>query len=768
MSTSTRRRLRHRLVVRGVVQGVGFRPHVAVLATRLGLDGSCHNDSSSVTIEVEGAATVLADFERLLVEQAPPLARIDGVERFAMPPTGDPGFAILQSAVVAGSRTMVPPDTATCDACLSELLDPADRRFRHPFITCTHCGPRLTITVDLPYDRPSTTMAGFPLCPACAAEYADPLDRRYHAQPIACHDCGPRLRLAAPDGATTTEGTEPVLAAARAALAAGRVVAVKGIGGYHLVCDATDPDAVRRLRERKRRPHQPFAVMVRDVEAARTVVEVPDGADAVLTGPDRPIVLLPRRAGRPLVVDEVAPGIHELGVLLPYTPLHHLLLAAGPEQPAALVVTSGNVSGDPLCHRDDDAFARLGAIADLFLTHDREIVVPCDDSVVAWSADGPVPVRRSRGHAPSSIRIGGASAMTVLAAGAELKNTFTLARDGLAYPSAHLGDLGSLETQRAFEAATDQALRFHRSAPDLVVADRHPGYASRAWAARFADDLGVPLHEVQHHHAHLAALAAEHGRLDEPLLGLVLDGTGYGCDATVWGGELLRLGDGGTTAARLGHLGTVPLPGGDRGVRNPVRVAAAFLLHHGLDPAGTPVADELTDAELAVLSSPGLPWTVTSSAGRLFDVVSSLLGVRHRISYEAQAAIELEALATTTATAEVLVDGLVTDGVLEPAPLVDALADGVRRGRDRAVLARSFHRTLAAGLADLVEVADPGGRSPVGLTGGVFVNRLLLAETSARMAEAGRRVLTHRVVPANDGGLSLGQAAVGLRLAKGS
>lgn len=760
--------VRHRLVVRGVVQGVGFRPHVAVLATRLGLDGSCHNDSSAVTIEVEGSERVLADFERLLVDEAPPLARIDSIECTGVSPVGACGFSILASAVVPGSRTMVPPDTATCGACLRELFDPADRRYRHPFITCTHCGPRLTITVDLPYDRPLTTMAGFALCPACAAEYADAADRRYHAQPIACHDCGPRLRLARPDGSTTAEGTEPVLAAARAALRAGRIVAVKGVGGYHLVCDATDPDAVRHLRERKRRPHQPFAVMVRDLDAARRVVQVPDGADSLLTGPDRPIVLLPRRAGRPVVVDEVAPGIDELGVLLPYTPLHHLLLAPGPDEPTALVVTSGNLSGDPLCHRDDDAFARLGPIADLFLSHDREIVVPCDDSVLAWSAGGPVPVRRSRGHTPAAIPLDAVRrSATVFAAGAELKNTFTLVRDGFAYPSAHLGDLGSLETQQAYTAATEQALRFHRSTPDLVVADRHPGYASRAWAARFADDLGVPLHEVQHHHAHLAALAAEHGRLDEPLIGLVLDGTGYGCDATVWGGELLRLGDGGTSCTRLGHLGTVPLPGGDRGVRNPVRVAAAFLLRYGIDLAGTPVADELTDAELAVLTSPAAPSTPTSSAGRLFDVVGSLLGVRHRISYEAQAAVELEALATRAPSSHVLVDGLVHDGVLDPVPLVAALADGIRRGGDRSVLARSFHRTLAESLADLVEAGDPRGTAAVGLTGGVFVNRLLLADTGAALARTGRVALTHHVVPANDGGLSLGQAAIGLRLVEG-
>ncbi|MEZ5096859.1 MAG: carbamoyltransferase HypF [Nocardioides sp.] len=588
--------VRRRLVVRGVVQGVGFRPHVALLAEDLGLTGGCHNDATSVEVEVEGPAEAVAAFERRVVADAPPLARVESVAGIDVPPAGDLAFVIQHSTAGAGERTMVPPDTAPCAACLRELVDPADRRYRHPFITCTHCGPRLTITLDLPYDRAQTTMAGFPLCPACAAEYADPRDRRYHAQPVACHDCGPSLeaghpRLRASDHPPVT-GTEPVLAAAIGALLAGQIVAVKGLGGYHLACDAANGDAVAKLRARKHRPDQPFAVMARDLSTAERLVEV-GAATELLTSPERPIVLLPARPDAP-VAGEVAPGLDELGVLLPYTPLHHLLFADRPDgspgAPPVLVMTSGNPSGEPLCWTEEAAFERLAGIADLFVSHDRGIAVPVEDSVLAWSAAGPVPVRRSRGYAPLPVELvsrprfapaqpaetvappqpaGTGEVSVVLAAGAELKNTIALARDGRAFVSAHVGDLETLASREAHQQVTDQLLRFHRSTPALLVADGHPGYASRQWAHRLATELGVPVLEVQHHHAHLASLAAEHGRLDEPLLGLVLDGTGYGCDATVWGGELLLLGDGGTGAERLGHLGVVRLPGATPGCATP-------------------------------------------------------------------------------------------------------------------------------------------------------------------------------------------------------
>ncbi len=752
---------RRHVVVRGIVQGVGFRPYVARLATELGLCGRCHNDATCVEIDVEGDLHSVDTFVTRLPVEAPPLARVESVHVEDGPALGFDSFTITESQAGSGARTMVPPDAAICADCARELFDPADRRYRHPFISCTNCGPRFTITVDLPYDRAQTTMAGFPMCPRCAAEYTDPLDRRYHAQPIACHDCGPRLWLRSPAGASVDP--DP-LATARAMLAAGSILAVKGLGGYHLVCNASDAGAVQRLRERKRRPHQPFAVMTADLAGAARIAEIPDDAATVLTGTEHPILLLPRRGDAPLAPG-IAPGLDELGILLPYTPLH-LLLVDGFD---ALVMTSANLSGEPICYTDEAALTRLAGIVDAVLGHDREIAVPCEDSVIAWSREhGPVPVRRSRGYAP--LPLPGNGPGTVFAAGAEIKNTFALTRDGSVFCSAHLGDLGSLEGQQAYQVATDQALRFHRVVPDLVVSDQHPSYSSRVWALRFADQLGVPVHEVQHHHAHLASLASEHGVLDEPVLGVVLDGTGYGCDATIWGGELLLLQDRGASAERLGHLGAVPLPGGDAGVRNPVRTAAALMLHYGIELAGTPVADELSHQERAVLESMALRpggWALTSSAGRLFDAVSALLGVRHRISYEAQAAIELEVLATRADRSVELPMPVARRGallVVDPAPLVAALADAARAGEDRAVLARSFHLALARGWCDAVDRCSdgPGPTPPVGLTGGVFGNRLLTGLLAQLLTAAGHRVLMHRQVPANDGGLALGQAAVGL------
>lgn len=779
--TGTRVR-RRRLVVRGVVQGVGFRPHVARLAASLGLAGTCRNDATSVVIEVEGPGPRLDAFVDRLQAEAPPLARILGVTIEDVATTGDDGFLIASSTSTDGARTLVPADTAVCAECLAEMSDPGNRRHRHPFITCTNCGPRFTITRDLPYDRPVTTMASFPMCAACSAEYADVADRRHHAQPIACHDCGPALRVTTPDGTEIAGGTEGSLRAVVAALRGGAIVAIKGIGGYHLACDATSCTATTQLRERKHRPDQPFAVMVRDLATAATLVEV-GGAASLLASPERPIVLLPRRAGAP-VAECVAPGLDELGVLLPYAPLHHLLFAdlpdGSPGAPSVLVMTSGNLSGEPLCFDEVEALARLGRIADVFLSHDREIAFPCEDSVLAWHEGVPVPLRRSRGFAPLPLVLAEPDAArgVVLAAGAEVKNTVALCRDGLAFVSAHVGDLGSRESRRAHEAAATQLLRFHRSSPDVVVADLHPGYASRAWAKAFAHDLGVPILDVQHHHAHLAALASEHGRLDDRILGVVFDGTGYGCDASVWGGELLLLGDGGRSADRVAHLGTVHLAGGDEGVRNPVRTAALALLAAGVDPAGTPVGDALTPAEAAVL--PGLLATgtgiaPTSSVGRLFDVVSALLGVRARITYEAQAAIELEALARrwhgstgadgTDLPLPVAVGPVTGLPVLDPAPLVVALAQAVRGGEDRGRLAWSFHRALATATCALVaDLAANAGVGTVGLTGGVFANRILLGLVAHGLRERGLEVLTHRLVPANDGGLALGQVAVGMRL----
>ncbi|GAB98131.1 hydrogenase maturation protein HypF [Kineosphaera limosa] len=809
---------RERIVVTGVVQGVGFRPHVARLARTHHLVGSCRNSTTCVTIEVQGPSESVAAFAQEVVAQAPPMARVLSVAREVLPVARERDFRIEASAPEVGGRTLVPPDVAVCEACVRELTDPADRRYLHPFITCTDCGPRLTIVTGLPYDRPATSMAAFAMCERCAAEYGDPQDRRYHAQPVACPDCGPQLRLLGADGRLLAAGrdrhTVPgIVEQTRAALLAGQVVAIKGIGGFHLAVDARRPDAVALLRERKHRPDQPFALLARDVSTAQLLAHVDAAARGALTDPARPIVVLRARTEhtRPIrVAPGVAPGLDDLGIMLPYAPIHYLLTDA---QLPVLVMTSGNVSGEPLVTDEADAVARLGPMADLILSHDRPIVVPCEDSVVTIDDQGEVlPIRRSRGYAPLPVALSSEvdergpeavqGAPVVLAAGAEVKNTAALTRDGWAFVSAHVGDLENLRTRRTLAAVTADLVDFHDARPQLVVADAHPGYASRAWAEDAAQQYDVPLLSVQHHHAHLAALAAEHGRLARPLLGLVLDGTGYGCDETIWGGELLLLTDGGAAAHRLGHLSTWPLPGGDAAVRSPARLALAALLHAGIDPAGLAPRDALDPTEVRVIESVvrgRTGWVATSSAGRLFDVVSSLLGVRHRITYEAQAAIELEALARRADRPTRLPRPTVAPHpddadrlVLDTAPLLHAIAEHVTgrlpehaagralehrtgrppehdklRTRENASLALATHTWLAQGLAELTLHSARRHKLPtrgldVGLTGGCFQNRALLAATRRALAQRGLRTLTHRVVPPNDGGLSLGQAAIGL------
>ncbi len=759
---------RRRVTVRGVVQGVGFRPFVARLAEQLGLTGHCGNDEVSVFIEVEGRPEALAEFVIGLRRDAPPLAVVVDVTVEPSRPRGDDTFRIVPSVHTAGARTLVPPDVGICDDCARELADPADRRYRHPFVNCTNCGPRFTVVTDLPYDRPATTMARFPMCPRCAREYADPTDRRYHAQPICCRDCGPRIHAEA-DGARI-DGDDAVLARVQLEIARGGIVAIKGIGGFHLACDATDPDAVRRLRERKQRPAKPFAVMAADVTTARRVCDVGIAEADVLSSPARPIVLL-RRKARSEVVDDVAPGLDEIGILLPYAPLHHLLFAPVPGSdvppPRLLVMTSGNLGGEPLCFDNDDARERLSGIADVFLMHDRDIAVPCEDSVLTVVDGAASPIRRSRGYAPLPVLLG-RPGPTVLAVGAEVKNTFCLTRQDFAFCSGHLGDMGSLESRRVFDDSVAQLSALHGVRPELVVADEHPGYSTRNWAEEFSEREGIDLRTVQHHHAHVAALVAEHRMVGTPVLGVAYDGTGYGCDRTVWGGEMLLVGEDLLDARRVGHLQSFSLPGGDVAVRNPARVALALLHEVGLDTAAAaelPCLRALASNERALVAAQldsGLGCVRTTSVGRLFDGVASMLGVRHRVSYEAQAAVELEALART-ARAPAEVEMRIEDGELKLAELVGGLVAGMRAGIPVPELAFGFHCALAAATAGLAAgVARQAGVTTVGLTGGVFQNRLLTALVRVRLESAGLRVLTHRAVPANDGGLSLGQAALGL------
>ncbi|WAJ46914.1 carbamoyltransferase HypF [Mycobacterium sp. Aquia_216] len=759
-------RVRQRLTVTGVVQGVGFRPFVHRIAGELGLAGFVGNDSGAVFVEVRGDRARVAEFRRRLRAEAPPLARIAAVSvtELAADDTGcGHEFRIVASQTVCGATTPIPPDVAVCDDCIAELFDPHNRRYRHPFLTCTNCGPRFTIIRELPYDRPATTMSAFPMCPRCAAEYHDPANRRFHAQPIACPECGPALWFWSRAGRVT--GSDAALAAAQRALAAGAVVAIKGIGGYHLACAVDAETAVGSLRSRKARGAKPFAMLVRDLDVARRYADI-DGAEAaVLLSPARPIVLLRRRPGAP-VAEAVAPASPLLGLMLPYSPLHHLLLAPVPDAagkvPDALVLTSANRSDEPICFTDDDVSSRLSGLCDAILDHDRPIHVPCDDSVVRVIDGRELPIRRSRGYAPLPVDLG-RDGPAVLAVGGELKNTFCLTDGSRAYLSGHIGDMATWETLRAFERAVGQLSEI-RGEPARLAADLHPGYHTRNWAERRVGDR--PLDLVQHHHAHVASLLAEHGRLGDPIVGVSFDGTGYGCDDTIWGGEILVLGPDSHRFVRAGHLLPAPLPGGDAAVRNPCRMALSQLWMAGIDwtpdlapvAAASPEELRLTRSQLET----GAGCVPCSSMGRLFDAVASLLGVRHRIDYEGQAAIELEALAeraggpgpSTRLTVR-------ADGVIDPASAVQTTVSALRAGTPPALLAAAFHRAVAVAVATVVtQVA--GAIRLVGLTGGVFQNVLLLQSCRELLQRNGFEVLTHQTVPPNDGGLALGQAAISM------
>jgi hydrogenase maturation protein HypF len=757
--------VRRRLRVVGVVQGVGFRPFVHRLAAELGLGGHVGNDTEGVCIEVEGPTATLEQFEARLISDAPPLARIFGVEGTPLAVRHQHDFTIVASQAEGRARTFVSPDVAVCDDCLLELFDAHDRRFRYPFVNCTNCGPRFTITVRLPYDRPNTTMAGFELCARCRAEYDDAADRRYHAQPVACAECGPRLWFEGPDG--TVEGTDAALSAAQGSLARGEVVAIKGLGGYHLACDATSPSAVARLRERKQRADKPLAVMVRDVGAARTIVHIDARQAALLAGPQRPIVLLARRDGTP-VTDQVAPGNPQLGVLLPYTPLHHLLFQPVPggtgPVPTVLVMTSGNLTDEPICHDDADARHRLSRIADTWLVHDRPIHVPCDDSVLRVDDGEELPIRRARGYAPLPIRLP-FEVTPVLAMGGELKNTFCMASGPDAWVSQHIGDMGSLETLAAFERSTEQFRAIYQVDPDLVAADAHPGYQTRRWAD---ERSGRPVELVQHHHAHVAAVMAEHGLpAGSRVIGVAFDGTGYGSDGAIWGGEVLLAGY--DDFERVAHLGSVPLPGGDASIRHPYRAALAHLWAAGIgwDFDLAPVA-HASEEERTVLQRQlerSVQCVPTSSMGRLFDAVSSLIGVRHSASYEAQAAMELEWVAAAHLHDAREYRFTVDSGQMETASLWHALVDDIRHGHAQGAMAAGFHVAVARLIADIADAQRAAtGVDVVALSGGVFQNALLTRLARAELTRRELVVLTHRLVPPNDGGLALGQAVVaGLR-----
>ena len=760
MTLAARRAIR----VRGAVQGVGFRPFVWRLANELRLDGFVRNDAQGVAIEVEGEAGALDRFLDRLADEAPGLARIDAIEAREAPPRGAAGFAI-EASLAGAARTGIPADTAVCPDCLAELFTPDDRRYRYAFINCTQCGPRYTITGQLPYDRPHTSMRAFALCPPCDAEYRDPATRRFHAQPNACPACGPRLALKGRDGAPLDEGD--VIAAAVARLARGEILAIKGLGGYHLACDARNAAAVARLRLRKSREEKPFAVMVASARSAGELATVDEGERRLLEARERPIVLARKTADCDRLLRGVAPGLAWLGLVLPYTPLQYLLFheAAGrpagtawleAAQPLALVMTSANPGGEPLVTDEDEAFRRLGGIADAFVTHDRAIVVRCDDSVVRSERGAAAFIRRARGYTPVAIKLP-AAGPSVLATGAFLKNAVCVTRGDEAFLSQHVGDLDNAPTARALEEVTAHLLAVLDVAPEAVAHDLHPDFHSTRFAAAFARERGIPAIGVQHHHAHVAAVAAEHDVVG-PVLGLALDGVGLGTDGGAWGGELLRVGDG--VMRRIGSFRELPLPGGDRAAREPWRMAAAVL--HSLGRGGEIPGrfDQPAASMVRQMLERGVNCPLTSSAGRWFDAAAGLLGVRAVSAFEGQAPMLLEGLADRHGAVAPLEAGWrIAGGMLDLLPLAARLA----ALDDAAYGAALFHSTLAAALADWTAgAARREGIATVALGGGCFMNRILAADLRERLACAGLRVLEARQAPPNDGGLALGQAAVAM------
>jgi hydrogenase maturation protein HypF len=764
---------RVRLRIAGTVQGVGFRPYVFRLANELELAGHVLNDTHGVLAELEGKPAALAEFLDRLAPDAPPLARIERVELAEREPTGGADFAILPSPPAGAADTPVTPDSATCEECLRELLDPADRRHRYAFINCTNCGPRFTIVRGVPYDRPLTTMAGFQMCARCQAEYEDPSDRRFHAQPNACAACGPSLSLLLADGSPAPLGAlGDAVTAATAALRDGLILAVKGIGGFHLACRAEDEQAVATLRARKHREDKPFALMVADAEAARGIVQIGELEERLLCGPERPIVLAPRLAGSS-IASSVAPRALELGVMLPYAPLQHLLFAEL-EQRTALVMTSGNVSDEPIAFRDEDALHRLSSIADLLLVHDRPIQTRTDDSVVRV-IDRPedrrtLTLRRSRGYVPAALELPEQCARAVLACGAELKSTFCLARGGRAWVSHHIGDLENYETLCSFTDGIGHFKSLFAIEPEVVAHDLHPEYLSTKYATACEAE---ELIGVQHHHAHLAACLAEHGETGAAL-GAIFDGTGYGPDGTIWGGELL-IGDLGGFR-RVGALLPVSMPGGARAIREPWRMAcswlAALAAREGREsPPEMPIS--LRDAvasraweQVAGIARSRVSAPATTSAGRLFDAVAALCGICPRVNYEGQAAIELEAACDPgergrlpfTVTDD---DGTIT---LDPRETIASVADAVASGQPTGVIASRFHATICdATVKALALAAASESCETVVLAGGVFQNRRLLEATIAGLRRTGLRVLVPERLPIGDGGISFGQAAIASR-----
>lgn len=778
--------------ISGIVQGVGFRPFVYNLATRLDLKGWVRNTSAGVDIEVDGEEDVLDAFVRALRDEAPPLSRIDEFTVSSRPANGFRSFDIVHSEALEGAFQPISPDVSICPDCLRELFDPSDRRYHYPFINCTNCGPRFTIIKDIPYDRPKTTMAGFPLCPDCEREYTDPTNRRFHAQPVACPVCGPHVWLE-PVGA---DGRPPVqmdaaIAETRRLLADGKIVAIKGLGGFHLACDATNPSTVAELRARKLRVDKPFALMMPDLETVEQHCFVSDAERELLQSTARPIVLLKRKP-ESNIVEEVSPKQQWLGVMLPYTPLHYLLLDRGPltdHRPPSiasplgtvLVMTSGNLSEEPIATDNDEARTRLSKLADAFLMHDRDIHIRCDDSVVrvftnyelpnTGSFDTPLeghsgllnhqksiyPIRRSRGYSPFPVKLP-FEVPQLLAAGSELKNTFCITNGNYAFLSHHIGDMENYETLKSYERGVEHFERLFRVKPVAIAHDMHPNYLATRYAQERAEREGLPLIAVQHHHAHIAACMAEHG-LNEPVIGISFDGTGYGDDGAIWGGEVLVADY--KSYQRAAHLDYFPLPGGDAAIKRPARTALALLWSLGLewDDRLAPVLEFCAEdqVKLRIQLEKRINTPQTSSMGRLFDAAAALAGVRQKVNYEGQAAIEFEALADGAEAGSYpfgLKQAEVQSGV-------EALVADVLAGVPLPRISARFHNGIAnAVCAVTLNISKNTQIKKVVLSGGVWQNITLLRRTLSLLEKDGFEVYIHREVPTNDGGLSLGQAVI--------
>ena len=807
-----------RIHITGIVQGVGFRPFVYNLAEELGLSGWVRNTSAGVDIQVDGDEASLADFTQLLRESAPPLALIASLEVDPCPSNGFSSFEIIHSEPIPGAFQPISPDVSICADCLREMFDPADRRYQYPFINCTNCGPRFTIIQDIPYDRPKTTMAPFEMCPACAAEYDDPKDRRFHAQPVACADCGPHVWLEMTGDRKLEAGDAPssvfrppsqisteAIQKTQQLLFEGKIIAIKGLGGFHLACDAANAVPVEELRKRKLRVDKPFALMMPDLETIAQHCYLSEAERELLESPQHPIVLLWRRP-EATIANAVAPGQNTLGVMLPYTPLHYLLFGNDRRPktedrstscsvlrpPYALVMTSGNLSEEPIATDNDEARKRLSDLADAFLMHNRDIHVRCDDAVYrVVSGQGLVdrnssnpqplpthhyPLRRSRGYAPYPVVLA-IEAPPILAAGPELKNTFCLTKERYAFVSHHIGDLENYETLRAFEDGVEHFERLFRIQPEIIAYDLHPDYMDTRYALERAERQGLSVVGVQHHHAHIAACMADHGlKGHKPVIGISFDGTGYGDDGAIWGAEFLFADYYGYH--RFAHLAYTPLPGGDKAIREPWRMALSWLHTIGVDWEANLLPVEFASGQVGKwdseqpqkLISPlnslrhqldaGINAPNTSSMGRLFDAVAALVGVGLTVNYEAQAAIEFEALADPDEINHYLF-AIQNSPSIDPAPMFQEILSDLNSGVSPSIISARFHNGVAKMVADVsLAMRNEFEINTVVLSGGVWQNITLLNKSLARLEKEGFKVFTHENVPANDGGISLGQAMI--------